>query len=160
MLGQSSGIWNTGRGCWVERGSYSGTGTILSTLLWGRYCHAHCTDKVMETQNDLVCCTRAKIFIWRNWLWCQASGIQKPWSCTVPATSPQWMKRGKGVKRHCGTCYLGPLLAQYLVSPFSLLAEPQILFWKALWKYSLPHTLGDQFWWRTSKQETYWVCFP
>lgn len=45
-LVRALGKWNIGEGV------LGGTGTILSTLLRGRYYHAHCKDKVMETWND------------------------------------------------------------------------------------------------------------
>lgn len=35
----------------MERGSY-GKDSILSTLLWDRYYHVHCTDKVIEIWNE------------------------------------------------------------------------------------------------------------
>lgn len=47
--------------------------------------------------------------------------------------------------------------------PFSLLAEHQILFWKATrscWQYSLPHAPYNPFWWRRSTVFAFCKIYP
>lgn len=87
------------------------------------------------------------MFIWRNWLWCQAPCLL---TAPTPATDEE---RKREWREHCGSGCLGPLPGQYLVSCYFLLAGPYILFWETLWKYTVPHALGDQFWQTRSKQK-------
>lgn len=71
--------------------------------------------------------------MWRYWPCSRAVGISNSISYTETATSHLVDGEKKGWREEeKSVCYLVPLPTQYLFSPFSLLTEPPILFWKAI----------------------------
>lgn len=150
MLGQSSGE--------IE---YRGGVLGGKKILWKRQYFKHFTvGRVLscplyrQGTRDLewvLCCTRAKMFIWRNWLWCQAAGIQTI-PCDCPHPCHRWREE-KRVKRALWLRLLGssawPIssLLLFLTSRtvYFILGNPE--------EYTVPHALGDQFRQTRSKQK-------
>lgn len=134
----------------MERRSY-GKDSILSTLLWGGYYHVRFTDKVIETWDEYFVAQEQRCSFGGTGF-CVKQLRFRPCLLTAPTPATD-EERKRQLREHCGSGCLCPLPGQYLISCYFLLAGPCILFWETLWKYTVPHALGNQFWQTRSKQK-------
>lgn len=116
-----------------------------------QYYHVHCTSEVMGP-GRVKLAAKEKRYLRRNVTWRPVVEMQKPWSYARGATSYVVDGEEKRVKGHCHICYLVPLPSQYLFFLFWTSRATFIFFLggqsdRPCWKWSLPYTSSDQFWW-------------